>query len=84
MACIDNKFCRICKEKTQHVSYPDNYYSDDEGCQQCWRRINEERREKLENKKNSQQSNWEEMTLEEKVEDLNTRLREQEVNNMTF
>ncbi len=84
MACIDKKYCRICKKKTQHVSYPDNYYGVDEGCQECFQNKHDKIIAETEARKQEQIKAWSEMTLEEKVENLNSRLRDAEISNMTF
>jgi len=84
MACIVDRFCPTCKKNTQHVDYPDNYNGIDEGCQECFRSESEKIIDDLAAKNKQQAKDWSEMTLEEKVENLNNRLKDSEVNNMRF
>ena len=84
MACLDRKYCRECKAETDHISYPDNYYGKDAGCQECLRRAMAEMADAQEKARAKRKKQWAEMSLEEKVEDLNKRLEKTEVANMRF
>lgn len=84
MACIDKKYCRECKKETEHISYPDNYYGEDAGCQECLKRKMLEMAEAQEEAHEMKRKQWAEMCLEEKIEDLNKRLEKIEMCNMMF
>ena len=84
MACLTDRYCSVCKKKTQHIDYPDNYYGADAGCQDCFERERAAIAAQIEADEQQQIKKWSEMTLEEKVEDLNDRLKSVEIRGMTF
>ena len=86
MACIDREFCKDCNKVTEHMSYVGDadHPPISEHCVECAAREIRDAQEADRINQEKKDKSWSEMTLEEKVENLNSRLRDAEVSNMTF